>query len=106
MISYVYEEREVEYKFDYTEFATNCALVQHIHAIYTSIKNYKCNICNCTFKTKTRVANHKLIHKQGALPYHFQQCTENFASKASHKVHISLDHKRVSKIPFKWSFAT
>jgi uncharacterized Zn-finger protein len=52
-------------------------------------KQYKCDICNKSFKWYSKLQAHKLVHT-GEKPYRCYVCNKSFTEKGSLRKHILL----------------
>ena len=64
----------------------------HIHMkdVHLSIRQYKCEICSLTFKTKTYLKNHGTVHNK---KFKCSICLKKFAREIEVKYHKKKNHK-------------
>ena len=66
----------------------------------TTELEFCCEICDASFKQKSKLKQHKGSVHKGKKQFRCETCGSNFASKQSLKMHISAVHK--GKKPFKF----
>ena len=79
-------------------FQQKCYLKIHITSVYENKRQFKCDICDSTFKSKKVLKRHNLLH-EGKKLFNCVICESNFTTKDLMKQHIATFH--IAKNPSK-----
>jgi uncharacterized C2H2 Zn-finger protein len=66
---------------------------EHIERVHEQKKNFKCNICDVSFKSRQGLTRHILAVHEGKKLFECNYCEKKFASDQCLKRHISRVHE-------------
>lgn len=65
--------------------------------IHSSVKEYKCDVCDKCFKNSKQLKNHRRIHSGNSIMHKCNYCSKSFFNLRYLKVHVSKNHESVQE---------